>query len=253
MKESSPSNETLDAIGKDRLTLLQPREGYRFSLDSLLLWGFLRPSPNERWVDLGSGCGILSIALAKVSGVKKVYGLEIQSDLVELAHRNASLNGVEALVTFQVLDIRDASALKHLSSVDAVCTNPPYYPVGTGRLNPHRQKAVARHEIKGTLADFICAGRHLLKRGGLYTTILPSQRFQEAIQLFTSFRFSLSRIRPVHPYREEPANLILIEALKEKKVPSFRLEPPLVVYSAPMTYSPEVQKLFSLIPLEDIH
>ncbi len=250
MDRDLKSDETLDTLGNGRLAFWQPREGYRFSIDSLLLWGFLRPGPNDRWVDLGTGCGILAIALAKVNGVKEVTGLEIQPDLLAFARRNARLNGVASKVTFLEADIRDVSFLESLPPVEGVCANPPYFVAGSGRINPDRQKAVARHELRGTIADFIKGGSLLLKRGGRFAAILPVQRFQEACQIFSDTDLFLSRLRPVHPYTEQPATFILVEALKGKKSPVTALEPSLTMYQSPKEYTPEIEELMALQPLK---
>ena len=242
-------NETLDVIGKDQLFLIQSKEGYRFSIDSLLLWGFLSPDPKSRWIDLGSGCGILAIALAKINGVREVVGLELQPELVAIARRNARLNRVEAHVTFLEGDIRDTDTLKSLAPADGVCANPPYYPALSGRINPDRQKAVARHEIKGGMLDFIRAGSRLLRRGGVFATIIPVQRLQEALQTLTSATLNLSRMRFVYSYEGQPATLVLLETLKDKKSP-LSVEPPLIIYASPKTYTEEVQNLMAFKPLK---
>jgi len=249
MKHGPNPGETIDILGNDQLFLIQPEKGYRFSIDSLLLWGFLTTDPKSYWIDLGTGCGIIAIVLAKISEVERVTALEVQPELVELARRNVSLNHVESHVTLLEADIRDHSFLSRLPKAEGVCTNPPYYPVYSGRINPNMQKAMARHEIGGTLSDFIKAGSLLLGRGGYYTTILPVARLQEALALFSNARLYTSRMRFVHSYKDEKATLVLIEALKEKQA-ALTVDPPITVYQSPGTYTPEVQALINLSPLK---
>ena len=243
------SNETLDVIGKDQLLLFQSKEGYRFSIDSLLLWGFLNPDPKDRWIDLGTGCGILAIALAKINGAREVVGLELQPELVAIARRNARLNRVETRVTFLEGDIRDTDMLKSLAPADGVCANPPYYPADSGRINPDPQKAVARHEIRGSMLDFIKAGSRLLRRGGVFATIIPVQRLQETLQALNILNLNLSRMRFTHSYEGQPATLVLLEALKDKRSP-LSVEPPLIIYTSPKTYTEEVKGLMAFESLK---
>ncbi len=252
MNRDVKSDETLDVLGANRLKFIQPKTGYRFSIDSLLLWGFLRPARDQRWVDLGTGCGILAIALAKINGVKEAVGVEIQPELVELARRNARLNFVENHVSFVTGDIRDVSLLKTFASADGVCVNPPYYAPGSGRLNPDAQKAVARHEIKGTINDFIRAGSLLLSRGSVFDIILPVQRLQDALKILQETKLYPSRMRPVHSYGNTPATLVLIEAVKGKKS-IFSLEPPVVVYKSKKIYTQEIQELMNLHSLKNFY
>ncbi len=198
---------------------------------------------------MGSGCGILSIALAKINAVRKVLGVEIQRELVDLARRNALLNKVDDRVSFVEADVQDTSFLKSIAPADGVCANPPYYPALSGRINPDRQKAVARHEIRGSMLDFIRAGSRLLNRGGIFATIIPVQRLQEALQTFTSSNLNPSRMRFVYSYEGQPAALALLEALKDKKFP-LSVEPPLLIYNSPKTYTEEVQNLMAFKPLK---
>ena len=60
---------TVDAICRGAVTLAQPRRGYRFNIDSVLLADFTRrivSSPVEDLVvDLGAGCGVVGLLLAR--------------------------------------------------------------------------------------------------------------------------------------------------------------------------------------------
>jgi len=241
-------SETLDVLGEGRLRLLQPRDGYRFSIDSLLLWGFLRPLPQSHWVDLGAGCGILAIALARIHGVGRVTALELQPSLVRLLQQNIRLNGVEGQVTVREGDLRDPRILEGIPPADGVCTNPPYYKIHAGRLNPNGEKAEARHEIRGTLEDFIRAGGRLLKRGGNFVTILPVSRFPEVPSLFTQARLSIAHLRFVHPYGDQPATHVLIHAVKEKQR-ALAVYPSFILYRSLHVYTSEAEALMRFKPL----
>lgn len=249
MKPTPQSGETLDILFHDQLSLIQPKKGYRFSIDSLLLWGFLKPLTKTHWIDLGTGCGILAIALAKISGVEHVTALEVQAELADLARRNVLLNRVESRVTILEGDIRSRSFIKGIPRAGGICANPPYYKIYSGRINPHHQKAMARHEIKGTLSDFIKAGSLLLKSGGSYATILPAERLPEALSLFSSANMYPFRMRRVHSYKNSPATLVLIEALKERQT-AITVYPPLVIYQSPNIYTTELEALISFSPLK---
>lgn len=241
--------ETLDVLGGNRLFLIQPKDGYRFSIDSLLLWGFLRPAPRSHWVDLGTGCGILAISLAKINRVKHVTAMEIQPSLANLTRRNVELNGVTSQVTLLESDLRNQNALSKIPPAEGVCANPPYYKFFSGRINPNQEKALSRHEISGTLNDFVKAGSRLLGKGGCYITILPVARLEEALTLFARFRLFPARMRFVHAYEDQPATHVLIDALKEKQgVPI--VYPPVVLYQSPNIYTTEVENLMQFVPLK---
>ena len=68
-------------------------------LSLILLEEFIKPG--EAVLDIGCGSGILSIAAHKL-GAGGVYGVDIDPSAVENAQKNASENGIEAGVAFEV-------------------------------------------------------------------------------------------------------------------------------------------------------
>jgi hypothetical protein len=85
--------ETVDTILGGALTIAQPANGYRFSIDSILLARFADIRPRDRVLELGAGSGVISIAIAATRHPRAVIALELQPALVELIARNAALNG----------------------------------------------------------------------------------------------------------------------------------------------------------------
>ncbi|MBP1740847.1 MAG: hypothetical protein H6Q48_3140, partial [Deltaproteobacteria bacterium] len=74
-------DETLDEFLAGRLRLIQSERGYRFSIDAVLLAQFLTVKPRDVVVDLGAGCGIISLLLLLEKPVGYVIALEIQRSL----------------------------------------------------------------------------------------------------------------------------------------------------------------------------
>jgi tRNA1(Val) A37 N6-methylase TrmN6 len=91
------SGETRDSILGGRLALIQPKQGYRFSVEAILLGRFVRASTRERVLELGAGCGVISIMIASIHGPREVVAVEIQPELAEMIARNAALNDLESV------------------------------------------------------------------------------------------------------------------------------------------------------------
>ena len=59
-------------------------DGFRFSVDPIILVDFFEGKPNGKILDIGSGCGIIPILLAEKKGMNDIYGVEIQKSSTEI-------------------------------------------------------------------------------------------------------------------------------------------------------------------------
>jgi tRNA1Val (adenine37-N6)-methyltransferase len=235
--------ETLDTLFEGRLKILQKKSGYRFSIDALLLAHFAEPRPMDRIIDLGTGCGIIPLILTFRRKAEKIVGVEIQPSLADLARRNAALNRLSSRIKVWEKDLRSLEGKSWKENFDLVLSNPPYRKVGAGRVNPHLEKALARHEFKATLQDVLRAAQYLLKEKGRFTMIYPASRAAELIQEMRQFHLEPKRLRFVHPHLKEEARLTMVEGFKEGRA-QLRVLPPLFLYDSMGNYTPEAQELF---------
>ena len=83
--------------------------------------------------------------------------------MVEMAG-SIELNGLTDKIEIIQGDFSRASEIFDAESVDLVVTNPPYMPVTDGKISQGREKAIARHEIYGTLEDLIREASIILKK-----------------------------------------------------------------------------------------
>ena len=221
--------ETVDGILGGELKIIQKEKGYRFSLDALLLTHFVCLKEGEHVLDMGAGSGIISLILSKRWKCGKVVGVEIQEELVDMARRSVEINNLCDKVEIRQGDIRKIETLFASQSFDAVIFNPPYRRRGSGRINPHYQKAVARHEIKGTLEDFLRAAGYALRESGRVYTIYPATRMVELLFQMRRARVEPKRLRLVHSNRFSRGEFILVEGIKEAGE-ELEVLPPLVIY-----------------------
>jgi len=76
-----------------RLTVAQPKTGYRAGVDPVLLAASVPAGRGESVLELGCGVGVASLCLAaRVPGLK-ITGVEIQPDAAILDAQNAKHNG----------------------------------------------------------------------------------------------------------------------------------------------------------------
>lgn len=217
--------ESIDEFMEGRLKLIQSKDGYRFSIDAVLLSHFVTIKPGDLVVDLGTGCGVILLILLLTRPVKHALGLEIQEDLASQAARNARLNGFEDRMNVVLGDIRRPPFAEN--SADVVVCNPPYRGVGSGRINPDTRKAIARHEILASIEDVMLAAKRLLREKGRLVVIYPSVRLVDILVRMRQFDLEPKRIQINHPGLTSSAKLVLMEASLGGK-PGLEIAPPIL-------------------------
>jgi tRNA1Val (adenine37-N6)-methyltransferase len=236
--------ETVDLILNGNLRLFQKKRGYRFSLDSLLLSQFFSAKPKTANIDLGCGSGIIMLILASRFPQTTWTGVEIQEDLAALAQKNVQLNGLDSRIKILCDDARAIKRILPANSFDAVVFNPPYRKLKSGMINPQLEKAIARHEIKGSLKDFLQAAQYLLKPGGRVFTIYPAKRLAELVSLFRSYSVEPKRLKLVFSNYFSEAEFVLAEG-RTRSREELKIEQPLYIYDQDKKYTSEISAIFS--------
>ncbi len=233
-----------DTLFDGKLILYQPQKGYRFSIDSLLLANFVNLRPLEKAVDLGAGCGVISIITAMRYHKAFIIGLEIQPRLLACFSQNILENHISDRIFAVMGDIRYPPFSP--SSFDVVFTNPPFRSPKTGRLSPNEEERLARHEILVTLDDVLIAARTLLKERGRFFIIYPANRLATLLTKARQLSLEPKRLQIVYSYPGDEARLVLMEAVKGAGE-ELKVLPPFFIYKHPSgSYTSEAEKLFVL-------
>lgn len=226
------------------LTLDQPRAGYRFSVDAFLLADFVLPLvARSPMVDLGTGCGVVALLLARRFADAHLLGIELQWSLAQQARQNVIASELSPRVDILQADVRHVMTLLPPGAFSTVVCNPPYHRVGEGRLNPNPAKAMARHEVALTLPQMLESAQHVLCHRGVLALIYPPARLVELCIQLDRLNLVPRRLRLVHVSSGGEASMFLIEAVRGGGDP-LTVMPPLYVYDAAGEYSPEMAAIF---------
>ena len=226
-------DETLDTFINGDLQIIQKKNGYRFSIDAVLLSQFIRIHKNERVIDLGTGCGILPLLLSRTTRAKSFVGVEIQKRLAECARKNVSLNRLEDRISILRNDLRGLKKTFQAGSFDVVLSNPPYRKVRTGRINPSAEKAIARHEMKGTLDNLVSMASYLLPPKGRCYVIFSASRAVDLLVALRSWKLEPKRLQFIHPRAGEEAKFILAESIRDSGM-ELKIMKPLLLHESGM-------------------
>lgn len=235
--------ETLESLCGGNLKIIQKKKGYRYTIDSVLLAGFVEPKAADRILELGAGSAVISLLLACRHRGVRVTAVELQQGLADMARRSVSLNRLDDRVRVLQGDLRKASGFLEPQGWDIAVFNPPYRKVGSGRVNPLEEKALARHEVAGSVVEFLEAARRALKPGGRACLIYPCSRMVEAVHGMRSLKLEPKRLRMVHSRPGSRGDFILIDGVKGGGEEMSVLAP-LFIYKEEGGYSDELERLF---------
>lgn len=236
-------DETLDDIAGGRLKVLQKARGYRFSLDALLLAHFVCLQPGDQVLEMGAGSGVVSLILADRWTGAAITGIDIQEEAVAMAARSVAMNALAHRITLLPVDVRNVTDTFAQGSFGVVVANPPYRRINSGRLNTHREKALSRHELAGTIRDFSRAAGYVLKPAGRAYVIYPATRMVELLCCLREALIEPKRLRMIYSKPGEAGKFVLVEGVKGGGE-ELEIMPPLVIYEKNGGYGAEMTGIF---------
>ena len=224
-----------------RVRLRQPVKGYRAGMDAALLAAAVDAKPGERLIEAGCGAGaVLMQVAARRSGVI-LAGLERDATAAGLARENASLNGVDDRTTILSGDVAQGFRALDLPAFDWAVSNPPFFD------DPGALRAPAPGKLGAWMADdglktWTAFLLKAVREGGKIVVIHRADRLADLLALLGDKAGSFA-IRPIHPYADQPAKRVLVQAVKTGKAP-LRLLPPLVLHDrTDAKHSPEAEAI----------
>jgi len=238
-------NERIDDLEYKGLKIIQNKEGFCFGMDAVLLSDFAKElKENSKVLDLGTGTGILGILLCGKTKLSKIYGIEIQEEVAEMAKRSVKLNNLEEKFEILNKDIKEIENIFEKLSMDVVITNPPYKIKDTGIKNGKETKILSRHETTANLEDFIKISAKLLKQYGEIYMVHRPERLVDILSLLRKYKIEPKVLKMVYPKKDKSPNLILIKGIKGAK-PFLNVEKPLIIYNEDNSYTQEVLKIYN--------
>lgn len=256
------SCERIDDLQCKGYQIIQNSGMFCFGMDAVLLANYVRFKCGGRYLDLGTGTGIIPILLAakeygdealtreerladlcdvdrKIVNDARFIGIELQPACADMAARSVSLNGLDGLVRIDNGDIKEVSCNYKKASFDIVTSNPPYIKGSHGLENPDAPKNIARHEVHVTLDQVVAAAEHALKPGGSFYMIHKPFRLAEIFECLHEHRLEPKRMQLVHPYIDKEPNMVIVEAVKGGNS-MIKIDPPMIVYKAPGVYTEQL-------------
>lgn len=210
-----------------RLSLVQPKKGYRAGMDAALLAAACDARPGQRVIEAGCGPGAALLSAAARRPKARFVGIERDPQALALCLENIAANGLGERVEALEGDVGRKLAALGLEPFDAAMANPPFFddPAAIRGPAPEREGAWIAEGGLEVWTRFLLKA---VREGGTITMIHRADRLADILAMLGKGAGSF-RIRPVHPFADEPAKRVLLRAVKTGKAP-LKLLPPLVLH-----------------------
>ncbi len=246
MENSEPilkNSERVDDLELGGLRIIQNKNWFSFGVDAVLLSDMVHGDTSGEILDLASGNGIIPILLYKKTKASKIIGIEIQSEVCDMATRSLILNGIQDRVSMVNEDLRLLGS-EYNNRFTTITINPPYFKTGTGITSDNSVKMISRHEIMCTLEDVFKIARRCLVNKGSLLMVHRANRIVDIFETARKYKLEPKRVRFVSPKPTEAPNLVLIKFTKGAKR-ELIIEKPLHVYKEDGAYSDEILDIYS--------
>lgn len=226
------------------LKIVQNKNYFNFSLDSVLLPNFVKLN-NKTNMILDLCTGNIPIPLILSTKTKaKIYAVEIQKEVYDLAQETLILNKLENQITIYNDDVKKIEKIFNTDSFDLITCNPPYFKITEESiLNKNKVKSIARHELLVNLEDIIVISKKLLKNNGSLCLIHKTDRLIDIINLMKLNNIEPKRIRFIYSKLNSKSNLVLIDGRKNGNC-GLEVLQPLYIHNIDGSYTKEVLKMF---------
>lgn len=205
--------DTKKTLINNGILLEEYSDGLLFGTDALLLSRFVRGGAKQTGVDIGTGCGSISLLLLSENKAAKMLGIEIQQRYYELSIKNAINNNYGERFECVLGDAKLPKELLEAECADFVVSNPPFMKSG-GKQNDNLSKAIARHEEFLPIESLCKAAAYYLKYGGSFYVVYRPERVCTLITALSNNKLEPKRIEFVYGGTKNVASLVLIEAKK---------------------------------------
>jgi tRNA1Val (adenine37-N6)-methyltransferase len=175
--------------------------------DAVLLGAWMPLPPNCRNIlDIGSGCGIISLMLAQRTNAE-ITGIDIDAKSVDEANINAENSPWKNRVHFILDDVKHF-AQNTTQQFDVIVSNPPFFE--NSLKSPKTNKNISKHNDNLSFESLIFVVNTLLSDRGCFGVILPLVAAEKLEMLAFEKGLFVTKKTWIFPTPTKKANRILM-------------------------------------------
>lgn len=192
------------------------RSSMKVGVDAVLLGAWVRMESPKKILEVGSGCGVISLILAQRFPEAYIKGIDIDTASVEEARENFNRSAwKERLDCFE--EKFPDSFLTSDEKYDLIISNPPYFRAGV--LQPSTTRERARHQDSLSMFSLLIHGKRLLNEKGAIAMIFPTEFMEEVLEISKESGLLLSHVCKVRNTvsKKDKRVLMKLELQSEKE------------------------------------
>ena len=179
----------------------------KVGVDAVLL-GAWAGKKADNILEVGTGCGVISMILAQRFPSSKILAIDIDDPSVKEANMNFEASPWKD--NLQAKNRRFPDDLIEIDEkYDLIVSNPPYFK--SGIENPQSRREKARHQESLSVHSLITYGIGLLTDRGLMAIIFPIEFLESVIKHLRETGLTLKRVCRIRDREEKPAKRVMIE------------------------------------------
>jgi len=219
------------------MLLYQPESGYCYNSDSIFLYDFINFfKPKGDVLDVGAGCGIVGLLVARDNEKVRLEAVEKQAAFREYTKVNARVNNIPLR-----LHEGDFLELESAKKYDYIISNPPFYPAGVQK-SEDEMLFHARYNINLPLEAFFKKVSQLLKPQSHFIFCYDATQFGLICEELAKVKMRVVDVQFVHPKSERTASLVMVHARNGSKS-MMKVWPPFISFEGSKP-SKKVQELY---------
>ena len=194
----------------------QMDDGFKFSLDSILLAEYVKVSDNQNILDMCTGNAPVPLIISTKTN-SSIVGFEIQKDIANLAKKSVEENKLTEQIKIINDDIKNIGNYYEENTFDIIACNPPYFKENSSLVNKNDYKSLARHEIAINLDNIFNLGFKYLRNNGILYMVHRPERLDEIIILANKYKMNVKEIALVITNKSMIPALVLVKCVKNSK------------------------------------
>ncbi len=220
------------------MLLYQPESGYCYNSDSIFLYDFINSfKPKGNVLDVGAGCGVVGLLVARDNSQVKLEAVEKQEIFIPYAQTNARVNKIA-----YTLHTCDFLTFKPQTKYDFVISNPPFYPEGVQK-SKDEILAHARYNSNLPVDAFFKKVSQILKPHSHFIFCYDATQFGNICVALEKVKMRAVDVQFVHPKRDRNASLVMLHVRNGSKA-DMKIHEPIMHFDAeePSLKTQEVYK-----------